>query len=184
MENNPEKATLAGGCFWCTEAIFKRLKGVRSVLPGYSGGDTENPTYETIHYNATGHAESIQIEFDPKEIPYAKILDVFWHTHNPTTPNQGYDVGPEYRSMIFYHTDHQKSIALKSKEDLEKERYYKGPILTEIVPFKSFYPAETEYLSYYEKNRTSPYCMLVIDPKLQKLFEKYNRDIKEEYKLI
>lgn len=136
-----EKATLAGGCFWCTEAIFKRLKGVESVTPGYSGGHTENPTYEEVCSSKTGHAEAIQIQFDPKIISFKKILDVFWHLHDPTTPNrQGADVGTEYRSAIFYHNEQQKGIAEESKKKMEREGVYKDKIITEIVPFENFYP--------------------------------------------
>src|SRR3989344_7423188 len=136
MENNVEIATLAGGCFWCIEAIFKRLKGIKSVLPGYAGGTVENPTYSQVCSGNTGHAEAIQIEFDPLEIPYEKILDVFWHIHNPTTLNrQGNDVGSEYRSVIFYHDDKQKEIAQKSREAITGEGIYKDRIITEIVPY-------------------------------------------------
>jgi peptide-methionine (S)-S-oxide reductase len=142
MNNNNEAtqiATFANGCFWCTEAIFKRLKGVKSVLPGYSGGVVENPSYDEVCTGKTGHAESIQIEFDPTVISYEKILDIFWHTHDPTTLNrQGNDVGTQYRSAIFYHDQKQKEIAETSKRDLEKTGVYKNPIVTEITPFKNF----------------------------------------------
>jgi peptide-methionine (S)-S-oxide reductase len=124
-------ATLANGCFWCSEAIFKRLKGIKSVLPGYSGGIVKNPSYEQVSTGRTGHAESIQIEFDPKVIPYEKILDIFWYTHDPTTLNrQGNDIGTQYRSAIFYHDEKQKEIAEKSKNDLERADVYKNPIVT------------------------------------------------------
>lgn len=177
-----ELATLGGGCFWCTEAIFKRLKGVMSVMPGYAGGTRPNPTYEQIHSGATGHAESIQIEFDPTVIPYEKILDVFWHTHNPTTRNQqGADIGEEYRSVIFYHTDKQKEVAENSKKEIESSGLYKDPIVTEITPYTSFYPAEAEHKDFYERNRYSPYCTFVIDPKIQKLLKEFSTDVKEEY---
>lgn len=183
MEKNLEIAILAGGCFWCTEAIFKRLKGIISVKPGYSGGTKENPTYEEVCSGTTGHAESIQIEFNPKEIPFDKILDVFWHTHNPTTLNQqGNDMGTQYRSVIFYHDENQKQVAIKSKENLEKEGIYKNPIVTQIVPFTSFYEAESYHKNYYDKNKQYPYCNFVISPKIQKLMEKYGNDVKEEYK--
>jgi peptide-methionine (S)-S-oxide reductase len=134
-----EITTLANGCFWCTEAIFKRLKGVKSVLPGYAGGTVKNPSYDQVCTGKTGHAESTQIEFDPKVISFEKLLDIFWHTHNPTTLNrQGNDVGTQYRSAIFYHDKKQKEIAEKSKKDLEKEGVYKDSIVTEITPFKDF----------------------------------------------
>ena len=176
-------ATLANGCFWCSEAIFKRLKGVKSVLPGYSGGIVENPSYEEVCTGKTGHAESIQIEFDPTVIPYEKILDVFWHTHDPTTLNrQGNDVGTQYRSAIFYHDQKQKEIAEKSKRDLEKAGVYKNPIVTEITPFKNFYVAEDYHKNYYEEHQDAPYCNFVIDPKMQKLLLNYRNDVRKEYK--
>jgi peptide-methionine (S)-S-oxide reductase len=178
-----EDATLAGGCFWCTEAIFKRLKGVRSVTPGYSGGTTENPSYEQVCAGNTGHAEAIQIKFDPQIIPYEKILDVFWHTHNPTMLNsQGNDVGTQYRSAIFYHNQKQKEIAEKSKANLEAEKVYEDKIVTEIVPFNNFYSAEYYHKDYYDNNKDDGYCTFVIDPKIQKLLQKYGNDVKEEYK--
>lgn len=178
-----ETATLANGCFWCTEAIFKRLKGVASVTSGYSGGRVENPSYEQVCEGTTGHAESLQIEFDPKIISFNKILEVFWHTHDPTTLNrQGNDVGTQYRSAIFYHNDNQKDDALKSKEDLEKENYYKDPIVTEITSFTNFYKAENYHKDYYDRNKEYPYCKFVIDPKIKKLMEKYASDVKDEYK--
>lgn len=183
MDNNLEIATLAGGCFWCTEAIFKRLKGVKSVLPGYAGGHTENPTYIEVSSGNTGHAEAIQIEFDPEQIPFEKILDVFWHTHNPTTLNQqGSDIGTQYRSAIFYHDEKQKQIAEKSKLELEKEGIYKDKIVTEIIPFTNFYEAEDYHKNYFENHKDAPYCDVVISPKIRKLMEKYGNDVKEEYK--
>lgn len=178
-----ETATLAGGCFWCTEAIFKRLRGVMSVLPGYAGGNTENPSYEDVCSGTTGHAEAIQIEFDPSQIPFEKILDVFWNTHNPTTRNQqGNDVGTQYRSIVFYHDEKQKNAAEKSKEEFEKEGNYKDPIVTEIIPFKNFYVAENYHKNYFENNKDAPYCSVIIGPKVHKLLEKYGNDVKEEYK--
>lgn len=179
-----ELATLAGGCFWCTEAIFKRLKGVISVAPGYAGGTTENPNYEDVCSGNTGHAESIQIEFNPEIIPYEIILEVFWHTHNPTTLNrQGNDVGTQYRSVIFYHNEQQKEKALKSKEKIEKEAVYKEKIVTEIVPFTNFYKAESYHENYYDKNIDYPYCTYVIGPKIQKLMGTFGKEVKEEYKI-
>ena len=176
-------ATLANGCFWCSEAIFKRLKGVKSVLPGYSGGVVENPSYEEVCTGKTGYAESIQIAFDPTVTPYEKILDVFWHTHDPTTLNrQGNDVGTQYRSAIFYHDQKQKELAEKSKRDLEKAGVYKNPIVTEITPFKNFYVAEDYHKNYYEEHQDAPYCNFVIDPKMQKLLLNYRNDVREEYK--
>ena len=183
--NEMEIATLANGCFWCTEAIFKKLKGVKSILPGYSGGKVKNPSYNQVCTGSTGHAESIQIKFDPKSISFEKILDIFWHTHDPTTLNrQGNDIGSQYRSAIFYHDEKQKQIAEKSKKDLEKENVYKKPIVTEITPFKNFYVAEDYHKDYYENHKDDPYCNFVIDPKLYKLLQKYRNEIKEEYKQI
>ena len=177
-----ETATLAGGCFWCTEAIFTRLKGVISVLPGYSGGNLANPTYEQVCSGNTGHAESIQIKFDPTIIPYQKILDIFWHTHNPTTRNrQGNDEGPQYRSIIFYHDENQKTIAQNSKSEFEKEGLYKDPIVTEIIPFTNFYVAEDYHQRYFERNQGAPYCDVIISPKIHQLLTQYSNDIKEEF---
>ena len=151
-----EIATLGGGCFWCTEAIFKRLKGVISVVSGYAG---------------VPHAESIQIQFDPSIISYKKILEIFWATHDPTTLNrQGADVGTQYRSVIFYHNDKQKEIAEKSKQP---------SFVTQILPFDKFYKAEEYHQNFYEKNKSSPYCQIVINPKIQKLIEKFGKDVKE-----
>ena len=183
MDKKIETATLAGGCFWCTEAIFKRLKGVKSVLPGYSGGTVKNPTYEQVCEGNTGHAEAIQIEFDPKQISFAKILDIFWHTHDPTTLNQqGNDIGTQYRSVIFYHDQKQKETAEKSKLALEKEGAYDKPIVTEIIPFTNFYQASDYHKNYFDRNSNVPYCNFIINPKIHKLLEKYGRDVKEEYK--
>lgn len=183
MAEKLETATVANGCFWCTEAIFKRLKGVVSVKPGYSGGQREKPNYDQVSTGATGHAEAIQIEFDPTILPYEKLLDIFFHTHNPTTLNQqGADIGTQYRSAIFYHDDRQKEIAEKVKDDLETSHFYKDPIVTEITPFTHFYEAENYHQDYYEKHADAPYCKFVIDPKLSKLLEKYGNDVKDEYK--
>lgn len=177
-----ETATFAGGCFWCTEAIFQRLKGVMSVSPGYAGGTVENPTYEQVCDGRTGHAEATQIEFDPTIIPYEKLLDIFWHTHNPTTLNrQGNDVGTQYRSVIFYHNEEQKQIAEKSKSELEKEHIFPDPIVTTIEPFTKFYLAEDYHKNYFNRNSYAPYCMFVVSPKVKKLMEKYGKDVKEEY---
>jgi peptide-methionine (S)-S-oxide reductase len=182
MNDNTETATLANGCFWCSEAIFKRLKGVESVLPGYAGGTVKNPTYDEVCMENTGHAESIQVKFDPKIISFEKILNIFWHTHNPTTLNrQGNDIGTQYRSAIFFHDDRQKEIAEKSKKDLEQSGLYKDRIVTEITPFKNFYIAEDYHKNYYDKHQEAPYCNFVIDPKIHKLLQQYRNDMKEEY---
>lgn len=177
-----EIATLANGCFWCSEAVFSRLKGVKSVLPGYTGGRVENPSYEQVCTGRTGHAEAARIEFDPEVIPFEKLLDVFWHTHDPTTLNrQGNDVGTQYRSAIFYHNERQKAIAEKSRKDLENSGTFRDPIVTEIVPFTKFYVAEDYHKKYYEDHQDAPYCRFVIDPKVQKLAKKYAGDLKDEY---
>lgn len=182
MNDDSETATLANGCFWCSEAIFKRLKGVKSVTPGYAGGTIKNPSYDQVCNGTTGHAESIQIVFDPSVIDFDKILNIFWHTHNPTTLNrQGNDVGTQYRSAIFYHNEKQREIAEKSKKDLENERIYKDSIVTEITPFKNFYTAENYHKDYYDKNKQAAYCNFVIDPKIHKLVKEYENDIKAEY---
>jgi peptide-methionine (S)-S-oxide reductase len=186
MNNNSyniEVATLASGCFWCSEAVFRRVKGVKSVLPGYSGGTMGNPSYEEVCGGKTGHAESIQIEFDPKVISFEKILDIFWHTHNPTTPNrQGNDVGTQYRSAIFFHNQTQKETAEKLKAELEKERFYTEPIVTEISPLRNFYAAEDYHKNYYEDHQDIPYCNITISPKVNSLLRKYGNYVKEEYK--
>lgn len=179
-----ELATLAGGCFWCTEAIFNRLKGVESVTSGYAGGKIENPTYEQVSSGKTGFAEAIQIIFDPKIISYEHLLDIFWVMHDPTTLNQqGADTGTQYRSAIFYHNEEQKKIALKSKEKMDKSGVMKDKIVTKIAPFEKFYPAEGYHQKFYERNiGSNTYCSLVISPKIQKLLEKFNKDVKEKYR--
>ena len=169
-----EIATFGGGCFWCTEAIFKSIKGVKKVVSGYSGGKEKDPSYELISTGSTKHAEAIQITFDPKLISYADLLYIFLKTHNPTTLNrQGADVGTQYRSVIFYH-DEQKKVAEKAINKAQNE--YNEKIVTEIVPFENFYEAENYHQDYYKKNPDKMYCKLVIDPKIQKLkkdFKKY-----------
>src|SRR3989338_6865139 len=173
-------ATLAGGCFWCTEAIFKRLKGVISALPGYTGGTIKNPNYEEVCIGKTVHAEVIQIEFDPKVISFDKLLEVFWYLHNPTTLNrQGNDVGTAYRSAIFYHDQSQKETAEKSKAQAQKKLTDK--IVTGIVPHTEFYEAENYHKNYYDSNRGQGYCQIVIDPKMKKLFSEFKKEVKSEY---
>ena len=166
--NKIELATFGGGCFWCMEAVFERLPGVKSVTSGFAGGRTANPTYEQVCTGATGHAEVTQIEFDPARISYEKLLDVFWQAHNPTTLNQqGADTGTQYRSVILYHDDAQKLAAEKSKAGAQKN--FKHPIVTEIAPFTKFYRAEGYHQGYYDNNSSAPYCQVVIAPKLEKL---------------
>ena len=180
MQNKTEIATLGGGCFWCIEAIYERVRGVIKVTSGYSGGHVENPTYEQVSTGTTGHAESVQIEFDPTVISYNEILDIFWQIHDPTQLNrQGNDIGPQYRSVIFYHNERQKEIALKSKAELEKEKIFDKPIVTEITAFKRFYPAESYHKNYYDRNSDEPYCQLVITPKLQKFKKRFSEYLKK-----
>lgn len=178
-----EIATFAGGCFWCTEALFKRLKGVSSVLPGYTGGSTQDPAYEDVCQGDTGHAEAIQITFDPSRISYEKLLEIFFRTHNPTTLNrQGNDAGTQYRSAIFFHDDIQKEIAMKVMKKISEEQAYDHPLVTEIVPFTRFYQAEDYHKNYFDQNDTAPYCNIIIGPKIHKLLNVYREDVKDEYK--
>lgn len=178
MPKTTETATLASGCFWCTEAVFQRLKGITSVTSGYTGGHTESPSYEEVSSGKSGHAEAIQIEFDPKITTYEKLLDVFWSAHDPTTLNrQGNDVGPQYRSAIFYHSEEQRKVAEASKQKLEGLRVYDDPIVTEITQFTAFYAAEKYHQDFYNNNRRNGYCQLVIDPKLKKLLKDFKKDV-------
>lgn len=166
-----ETATLGGGCFWCVEAVYERLPGIISVVSGYAGGQTENPTYEEIGTGKTGHAEVVQIEYDPAKISYEKIIDLFWEAHDPTTLNrQGADTGPQYRSIILTETDDQMRIANDSKTRAQTKS--KSPIVTEIVPLTKFYPAEDYHQDFYRENLMHPYNQAVIRPKLKKLDEK------------
>jgi len=166
--NATELATLGGGCFWCTEAVLERLDGVKAVPSGYAGGKTENPTYKEVCKGDTGHAEVIQVEFDPKTISYEQLLEVCWEAHDPTTLNrQGADIGTQYRSAIFYHDERQKAAALSSKAEAQER--FNDPIVTEIVPLDSFYEAEDYHQDYFRNNRNAPYCRMVIQPKLDKL---------------
>jgi peptide-methionine (S)-S-oxide reductase len=177
-----EQATLANGCFWCTEAVFKRVKGITSVISGYTGGKRENPTYEQVSTGGTGHAECLQVEFDPKIISYDKILDIFFATHDPTQLNrQGNDVGTQYRSAIFYHDDAQRKTAEEKIKELQLK--YEEPIVTELSQYENFYPAEEYHKDYYDQNRTvNPYCQIIIDPKIRKLLTQFSDEVKEEYK--
>jgi peptide-methionine (S)-S-oxide reductase len=168
--NHLEVATFGAGCFWCVEAIFKSLKGVESVVSGYSGGDVDNPTYEEVCSGSTGHAEVCQIHFDPSEITYAELLTVFWQAHDPTTLNrQGPDVGTQYRSVIFFHNEQQKGLAEKHKKELEESGKWKNPIVTEITPYKNFFQAEGYHQNYYNQHSDNPYSSVVIQPKIEKL---------------
>src|ERR1700680_153213 len=177
-----ETATLATGCFWCTEAIFSRLKGVSSVVSGDASSKVANPSYQAVCSGRTGAAEAVQVTFDPSVISYDKLLEIFWHVHDPTTLNrQGNDVGTQYRSGIYYQSDEQKRVALASKEAIDKSGSYRKPVVTEIEPFTNFYPAEDYHQEYYDRNGNQPYCMAVIDPKVRKLLKEYRDELKEEF---
>ncbi|MHA7131411.1 peptide-methionine (S)-S-oxide reductase MsrA [Algoriphagus namhaensis] len=165
-----EVTTLGAGCFWCIEAVFQRLEGVHSVVSGYSGGFVENPAYREVCRGITGHAEVAQITFDPKIITFESLLEVFFATHDPTTLNrQGADVGPQYRSAIFYHSREQQEIAQSIKNDLNAKKIFPDPIVTEITPFTNFYAAEQVHQNYYNDNQAQPYCQFVVKPKVDKL---------------
>jgi peptide-methionine (S)-S-oxide reductase len=171
-----DTATFGAGCYWCVEAIFQRLNGVISVESGFSGGHIKNPSYREVCTGKTGHAEVCQIRYDPQVIGYDELLEVFWKTHDPTTLNrQGNDTGTQYRSVIFYHNDQQRILATKFKEKLDKARIWNDPIVTEIVPFETFYEAEKKHQDYYNQNASQPYCTFVITPKIEK-FEKIFQD--------
>lgn len=181
---NKEVAVFAGGCFWCTEAVFNRLKGVISTTSGYAGGKMENPSYEDISTGDTGYTEAVKIEFNPKIIFFDKLLKIFWTIFDPTTKNrQGNDIGTQYRSVIFYTNKDQKNEAEQSIKEIIRLKIYKNPIVTEVLPLNKFYRAEEYHQNYYKNNRmVNPYCRFVIDPKIKKLIEHFNKDVKEEYK--
>jgi peptide-methionine (S)-S-oxide reductase len=169
-----EMATFGGGCFWCLEPIFRELKGVKNVVVGYSGGHVENPTYEQVCGKGTGHAEVVQVDFEPAEISYAELLEVFFAIHDPTTPNrQGADVGPQYRSIILTHDDHQQAVAKRGIVDLEASSQFDGPVVTEVVPFEAFYRAEESHQEYWSRNPNVPFCRFVIDPKVAKFRKQF-----------
>jgi peptide-methionine (S)-S-oxide reductase len=172
-------ATLAGGCFWCLEAVFLRLRGVRRVESGYAGGHVENPGYRAVCTGTTGHAEVVQVDFDPEEISYRELLEVFFAIHDPTTLNrQGADVGTQYRSAIFYHDEAQKQAAERTIAELEEQKIWDDPIVTEIVPLERFYPAEDYHREYYDRNPEQGYCQVVISPKVSKLRQKFAEKLK------
>jgi peptide-methionine (S)-S-oxide reductase len=174
-------ATFGNGCFWCTEAVFQQLKGVRTVVSGYSGGTVKNPTYAQVCTGTTGHAEAIQITFDPTTISYEELLEVFWQTHDPTTLNrQGPDVGTQYRSVIFYHSDQQKDLAEKFKKKLDAAGVFGQPIVTQIVPFTAFYRAEEHHQNFYNQNPFHGYCRVMIRPKLEKLKKVFHDKLKTD----
>jgi methionine-S-sulfoxide reductase len=172
-----ETVTLGGGCFWCMEAIFHELNGVEKVESGYAGGTVANPTYKQVCTGTTGHAEVVQVTFDPKVLPLKTLLDVFFALHDPTTLNrQGADAGTQYRSVVFYRTPEQKSVVESEIKDLQAKKAYADPIVTQVVPFTVFYKAEDYHQDYYEDNTNQPYCQLVISPKLAK-FRKLFKDV-------
>ena len=174
-----ELATFGNGCFWCTEAIFQRVKGVVRVESGYSGGHVKNPSYEQVTTGKTGHAEVLRIEFDPKVVSYETLLEVFWHTHDPTTLNrQGADAGPQYRSAIFFHNNTQKTIAEASKKKTDRSGLWKDPIVTEISPLINYYAAENYHQNYFNNNPNSGYCNYVIAPKLKKFMKDFPQLLK------
>jgi peptide-methionine (S)-S-oxide reductase len=171
-----EKATFGNGCFWCSEAVFQRLKGVTTVRSGYEGGDVVNPSYDDVCTGTTGHAEVIEVTYDPLKISYEELLEVFWKTHDPTTLNrQGADVGPQYRSVVFYHNDTQKAMAEKYKKELNAKNAFGKPVVTAISKAAPFYVAENYHQDYYNRNGSQPYCRAVILPKMEKL-EKIFKD--------
>lgn len=180
MESTIETAILAGGCFWCTEAVFERVEGVKKVIPGFTGGTIKNPAYREIISGRTGHTEAIEIHFDPAIISFKELLLIFFSTHDPTTLNrQQYDIGTQYRSGIFYNSDIQKKEALEIVKSLEEEKVFQDPIVTEITEATPFYEAEAEHKEYYSKHREQQYCQVIIDPKIKKLRQLFSDKMKK-----
>lgn len=182
MQNNLklEIATLAGGCFWCLEAVYQNLKGVDKVVSGYSNGQVDKPTYEAVCTGMTGYAEVVQITFNPAEVSYAELLEIFWKMHDPTTLNkQGNDVGTQYRSGIYYHNENQKEIAEKSLEALNESGIWNVPAVTEILPLQNYFEAEKYHQNYYALNTTQPYCSAVVGPKVEKFKQLFRDKLKE-----
>ncbi len=174
-----EIATLGAGCFWCVEAVFQQVEGVHEVVSGYMGGTTVNPNYQAVCTGITGHAEVVQIQFDPNVISYAALLEIFWHTHDATTLNQqGNDVGTQYRSAIFYHSEAQRRIAEDSKAEMDSSEMWDDPIVTEVTPIDTFYPAEDYHQNYFQLNPKQAYCQFVIHPKMRK----FTKDFKDKLK--
>ena len=175
-----ELATLAAGCFWCTEAVFQRVEGVDEIRSGFTGGHIKNPAYREVVSGRTGHAEAVEIRFDPSVTTYEEILYIFFATHDPTTLNrQQHDIGTQYRSAIFYHTPEQKSIAEKVIQNLEEEKVFSDPIVTEVKPAEFFFEAEQEHHNYYNRHPEQPYCRVIISPKVQKLKQKFSHKFRE-----
>lgn len=181
MSSTMETATLGGGCFWCVEAIYQDVIGVHKVVSGYAGGAIENPTYEQVCSGTTGHAEVVQIVFDPTVISFEEILFIFWRTHDPTTLNrQGNDVGTQYRSVIYYHDEQQKSIAERSMAETEASDLWPDPIVTEVAPLPIFYEGEAYHQNYFVENPYQPYCIFVINPKVQKFRKSFRNKLRGE----
>ncbi|MDQ3459009.1 MAG: peptide-methionine (S)-S-oxide reductase MsrA [Deinococcota bacterium] len=179
MPSDREAATLGGGCFWCVEAVFVNLQGVEEVVSGYSGGQVANPSYQQVCSETTGHAEVVQITFDPKAISYREILEIFLTTHDPTQRNrQGGDVGSQYRSVIFYHSAEQRATAEQVIAEFDRAGTWGAPIITELAPLTEFYPAEAYHQDYYAQNQNQPYCRAVIAPKVAKVRQKYRAKLK------
>ncbi|MCR6642715.1 MAG: peptide-methionine (S)-S-oxide reductase MsrA [Sporocytophaga sp.] len=177
---NIDTATFGAGCFWCVEAIFQDMKGVHKVVSGYTGGHVDNPTYKEICTGNTGHAEVIQVYYDPEVVSFKDLLEVFWQTHDPTTLNrQGNDVGTQYRSAVFYHNTEQKELAEKYKKELDKSGAFSSPIVTEIVPVSKFFPAEDYHQNYFNLNQGQPYCTYVIKPKVEKFKKVFGDKLKK-----
>jgi len=175
-----DTATFGAGCFWCVEAVFQNLKGVHSVVSGYAGGTVRNPTYEDVCSGSTGHAEVCQIAYDPKQVTYPELLEVFWKTHDPTTLNrQGNDAGTQYRSAIFYHNQEQKNLAEHYRKELDSSKAFDGPIVTEIVPLTNFYKAEDYHQNYFNEHGAQPYCLFIIRPKVDKFKKVFKEKLKE-----
>lgn len=179
-KKNLETATFAGGCFWCTEAVFQRLEGVKSVVSGFTGGNVKNPAYREVISGRTGHAEAIEIKFDPEIISYEELLHIFFGTHDPTTLNrQQNDVGTQYRSAVFYHNEEQKEIVESVIRELEEKKIFSDKIVTEVKPASAFYKAEEEHQNYYSLHRKQPYCQFIIDPKIDKLNSTFADKLKQ-----
>ncbi|MCK0131800.1 peptide-methionine (S)-S-oxide reductase MsrA [Flavobacteriaceae bacterium F08102] len=180
LNDGLQEATFGNGCFWCTEAIFQNLKGVSNVTSGYAGGHVQKPSYSLVGTGTTGHAEVIRLTFDPKLISYRELVEIFFHTHDPTTLNrQGADVGTQYRSVIFYHNDSQRKAAVDVMNQLEREGAYSNPIVTEITKVNNYFEAESNHQNYYENNKNEGYCRAVISPKLAKFIKKYSHKIEK-----
>jgi peptide-methionine (S)-S-oxide reductase len=181
MSDQRATATLAGGCFWCVEAVFSRLKGVEKVVSGYIGGEVPNPSYQAVCSGETGHAEAVRVTFDPELISFAELLELFWRYHDPTTLNrQGADYGTQYRSAIFYHDEDQRRVAETSRAEADRVGIWPEPIVTEIVPATTFYPAESYHQDYYRLNGLQPYCQMVIAPKVKRLQKEFAARLKPD----